>query len=428
VTIDHSLIGNNISDVNGGGIRVTDYAQLEITNSIVWGSTPENVWNHFTHPVNMDVSHSIIGGYPALLEMGPGNMDVDPAFVDPSTGDYNLLAISPAIDAGDADRQHDPDGTRADIGPYPFNQSSLRLELPVTLRPVHGILAGDTVAVPIKAWLDAVRGVQLALVTDASMLVPADSASFLRGSAFAGLPDADGTWGVNGDTVRVALSSSDAITLSNQTIVELAFIAVADFYPGQVVPLTWVREHTPDGPAWALTVDDPTGIAGAEFTLVSDADGQLRVDGAGALAYNHSDGTLAIAVARSLEDDPVLFRVYTEAAVPELSRSELNEGNIGIAEVVMPPAFGLSQNAPNPFNPSTTIRFSLEAQGETQLIVYSVTGQHVRTLVSGSREAGRHSVTWDGTNDLGQAVASGVYIYRVVTPSGVATERMTLAR
>ena len=70
----------------------------------------------------------------------------------------------------------------------------------------------------------------------------------------------------------------------------------------------------------------------------------------------------------------------------------------------------------------------LEAQGETQLIVYSVTGQHVRTLVSGSREAGRHSVTWDGTNDVGQAVASGVYIYRVVTPSGVATERMTLAR
>jgi hypothetical protein len=539
LVIDHSLIANNLADVNGGGIRVADYAQVKITNSILWNGTPENVWNHFTWPVNIDVSHSIIGGYPALLDRGPGNMDASPVFVAAGMGDYNLQPISPAIDAGDPDRPLDPDGTRADIGPYPFNQSSLRLEMPVILRPAGGIMTGDTVVVPIRAWLADARGVQLTLVTDASMLAPVDSAGFLLGNAFAGLPNANGTWGITGDTVRVALTSSDQLTISNNYLVRLVFVAVADFAPDQVVPLAWLgypetsvdegpvvtadgsigvdaverdvlygdvsgdssitahdaslvllyrvrriesidlvaanvsgfggvsaydaalilyrvldqeytfpvlggpllkpastaprtlswtRENTPDGPAWALSVDDPAGIAGAEFTLTTATDVLSRVEGVGNLEYSHSNGELVVALARTRDDDPVLFRVFTAAPVPEMSRSELNEGAISVDRVVKPAVFGLAQNMPNPFNPSTTIQFSLEAHGETRLLVYSVTGQLVRTLVSGQREAGWHTAVWDGTNDVGRAVGSGIYIYRVVTPSGVAVKRMTLVR
>ena len=67
----------------------------------------------------------------------------------------------------------------------------------------------------------------------------------------------------------------------------------------------------------------------------------------------------------------------------------------------------LKQNAPNPFNPSTTIRFTLAEAGDTELRVFDVRGQHVRRLVAGSLAAGDHSVVWDGRNDSGATGAVG---------------------
>lgn len=74
-------------------------------------------------------------------------------------------------------------------------------------------------------------------------------------------------------------------------------------------------------------------------------------------------------------------------------------------------AFALKGNYPNPFNPSTTIAFSIPARENVELKVYNSTGQLVRTLLNEAREAGDHSITWDGMNNDGQPVASGVYHY-----------------
>ena len=73
----------------------------------------------------------------------------------------------------------------------------------------------------------------------------------------------------------------------------------------------------------------------------------------------------------------------------------------------------LEQSFPNPFNSSTVIPFALPADGDVRLEVYDVVGQRVRTLVAGSLAAGLHQVAWDGRDDLGQAVAGGVYLYRL---------------
>ena len=78
-----------------------------------------------------------------------------------------------------------------------------------------------------------------------------------------------------------------------------------------------------------------------------------------------------------------------------------------------PSAFALAQNAPNPFNPSTTLRFAVPSDGAVQMAVYDVTGRHVRTLVDRHVEAGEHSVVWDGRDDAGRSAASGVYIVRL---------------
>lgn len=85
----------------------------------------------------------------------------------------------------------------------------------------------------------------------------------------------------------------------------------------------------------------------------------------------------------------------------------------------------LKQNVPNPFNPSTSIGYQLSRDGMVELAVYSVLGQKVRVLVDEFREAGFHTVVWDGTDNLGRKVASGVYGYRM-SVTGVAHWRKML--
>jgi hypothetical protein len=79
----------------------------------------------------------------------------------------------------------------------------------------------------------------------------------------------------------------------------------------------------------------------------------------------------------------------------------------------LPKVFELSNNYPNPFNPSTTIQYAVPRASNVSLIIYNVLGQQVRTLVDQPQNAGRFSVTWDGRDMLGQVVGSGVYFYRL---------------
>ncbi len=97
-------------------------------------------------------------------------------------------------------------------------------------------------------------------------------------------------------------------------------------------------------------------------------------------------------------------------------------------ETIVPRGIELLQNYPNPFNPSTTIRFGLSEQGRVRLVVQNVLGQEVRRLIDGELSAGAHEVQWDGRSEAGVEVASGVYVYRLVTPEGEASRKMVLMR
>jgi hypothetical protein len=88
----------------------------------------------------------------------------------------------------------------------------------------------------------------------------------------------------------------------------------------------------------------------------------------------------------------------------------------------------LISTIPNPFNSSTTLSFSLPNPSSTALAVYSLTGQRVRTLVSGPLSAGAHSVVWDGRDDAGRTVSSGVYLSRLKSGGKAATEKMLLMK
>ncbi|HPF69138.1 MAG TPA: FlgD immunoglobulin-like domain containing protein, partial [Candidatus Krumholzibacteria bacterium] len=85
-------------------------------------------------------------------------------------------------------------------------------------------------------------------------------------------------------------------------------------------------------------------------------------------------------------------------------------------------------NHPNPFNPSTTIRFALPAAGTVRLTVHDVAGRLVRTLLDGGCETGEQGVVWDGRDDAGRSLGSGVYLYRLTTAAGASAGRMTLVK
>ena len=115
----------------------------------------------------------------------------------------------------------------------------------------------------------------------------------------------------------------------------------------------------------------------------------------------------------------------------------ITEGDVMIRAIVEPstgnevdvtvPVFS-ANNYPNPFNPSTTIAYSIPTASNTSLRVYNIKGQVVKTLVNGVVEAGNHSITWNGRDDNGTSVASGVYFYRLSSEGQTITKKMVLSK
>ena len=93
-----------------------------------------------------------------------------------------------------------------------------------------------------------------------------------------------------------------------------------------------------------------------------------------------------------------------------------------------PKAFQLSRAYPNPFNPVTHLDYKIAEATEVTMIVYDIIGQRVKTLVSGQVAAGSHRVSWDGTDDAGDRVASGVYLMRMTTSNFTQTQKFTLMK
>ncbi len=105
--------------------------------------------------------------------------------------------------------------------------------------------------------------------------------------------------------------------------------------------------------------------------------------------------------------------------------------DIGVheAKIITPDDYVLSQNYPNPFNPSTTIEFSLPIRKSISLIIYNNLGQVVRTLINNQTyPAGTYHVQWDGKDDQGNPVASGIYIYKLIFGNFSKAKSMTLIR
>lgn len=135
----------------------------------------------------------------------------------------------------------------------------------------------------------------------------------------------------------------------------------------------------------------------------------------------------------------ITFRVLDPTTISRVDVIEgvLSDGNHGLNILdgifvdgirFIPNEFALDQNYPNPFNPETVIRYQLPKSSDVALTIYNVLGQRVRQLVHVTQKAGYYQVVWDGTNEAGHSVSSGVYFYRLMHGNNAQTKRMMLLK
>lgn len=94
----------------------------------------------------------------------------------------------------------------------------------------------------------------------------------------------------------------------------------------------------------------------------------------------------------------------------------------------IPQKYELYQNYPNPFNPITNIKFDIPKNEKVTLKIYNILGQEIKTLINAEMNAGAHTVQWDGTNNIGIKVASGVYIYQVKAGKFAKAKKMSFVK
>jgi FlgD Ig-like domain len=219
------------------------------------------------------------------------------------------------------------------------------------------------------------------------------------------------------------------------------------------IPFAWVHDHrTNAAPAWrgqgtALVLErwgDATGVRrldlGVEITDVArrgDTGVEMLLTDAAHVAAQvvSKQGDVATVdlgerlAGRQHIDLPALADAAQVriVATSDYDPERRAESTLDLAAVV-PARLELRQNVPNPFNPTTTIEFSTPAAGSVRLAVYDVSGRRVRTLVNGVREAGSYQIVWDGRDERGLRVGSGVYFYKLDAREASQVRKMVLAQ
>lgn len=163
----------------------------------------------------------------------------------------------------------------------------------------------------------------------------------------------------------------------------------------------------------------------------------IQAAGSGVAVWSVNNQTHKAGTRAANGDSKVVYFSFPFECLPAIQR-DLVMGRIidyfGVTTGVEDPVASapvrstLAQNAPNPFNPATIIGYTLATAGQVELRIYDLNGRMVRELVNAPQAASRYQVEWDGRDDLGRSLASGVYFYQLNAPGTTETRRMVLAK
>jgi hypothetical protein len=207
--------------------------------------------------------------------------------------------------------------------------------------------------------------------------------------------------------------------------------AMVESYEGSLVKVSNLTLVSVNG--YDVTVSDGSGecLLDADAFVGADQDFNpyFFIDGdADALILNGVD---TVKVGDTLQSAQGVFAFSFGTYKIEIrDMNDLGGYAVGVKSdiVAAPLTYELKQNFPNPFNPETRLYFSIPELQKVQLIVYNVVGQKVRTLLDTQYSAGRHVVNWDGLNDAGHRVPTGVYIYRLKAGDFIDFKKMTMIK
>jgi hypothetical protein len=145
-----------------------------------------------------------------------------------------------------------------------------------------------------------------------------------------------------------------------------------------------------------------------------------------------SDATGEVSKYYAREGDVLETRIDGERVYPDLvwagSSSRVQLGRLTTDSRGLPTSYALEQNYPNPFNPGTMIAFEIMSDGPVSLAIYNVLGQKVRTLAEGQYGVGRYRMEWDGCDDGGNRLSTGIYLYRLTAGETVLTKKMLMMK
>ena len=150
------------------------------------------------------------------------------------------------------------------------------------------------------------------------------------------------------------------------------------------------------------------------WTLVSKGEITLKAD--------LSDVPAEYNVYIQYKEDLINLREVSELTIPQGSY------NVIVARRAIPTAYKLGQSFPNPFNAATVINYQLPEKANVRIEVFDLSGHKVKTLVNDEQTAGYRSVVWNGTDDGGSTVPSGIYFYKITAGSFNDTKRMILSK
>jgi spore coat protein A len=127
-------------------------------------------------------------------------------------------------------------------------------------------------------------------------------------------------------------------------------------------------------------------------------------------------------------EDNEMMRPYKLVNAPTVALETSSAARAVSSGGDVPKSYALGQNYPNPFNPTTAMSFALPRAGNVELMVYNVRGEEVRTLANGMYAAGKHTIAWDGRDNSGKSVASGIYFSRLRAGDFQQVRKMVLLR
>ena len=172
----------------------------------------------------------------------------------------------------------------------------------------------------------------------------------------------------------------------------------------------------------SVAIEGDTVWFGTGFDVTG---GVSRFDGTTWKTYTTEDGLAGYQVNAVLVDPDGEKWFGTQGGLSRMSVETITSVS---GEQKLPGAYSLHQNFPNPFNPATTISYELPQRTHVTLQIYNIPGQEVRTFVSNQLPAGYHKIHWDGRNNAGVQLPSGVYFYRLTAGNFIQTRKMVLMK